>query len=214
MSDGRIYNGFQLGYPIGNHPNACAVGTALAVATAQAYCHEQHHGNLIGVQTSRMHLDAPSIYANAEDTFASADWVDVASWKRYIPGQATAIGFSLWFRMVAWYQHRVLARVKCSTATGEEVFVDIQPSGVERSTIGGSDQSRAEANRALYERLNAEWAGWTVGSLSGEVSLSGLTLDQRLTVTVQAYAVDSETELVAVRMRPEVVTAWWGVADG
>jgi hypothetical protein len=158
-----------------------------------------------------MHLDAPSIYATAQDTFASTSYVDVAAWTRYIPAHAEVIGFSLWFRLIAWQQTRLLAHVKCSTNTGSDYFTDFEPQEIEQSTLGGSGQSRTEANRALYDRLNAEWAGWTVGFQQGHVSLSGLTLGQRLTVTVQAKAVDTETELVAVRMRPEIVTAWWDV---
>ena len=209
--DERAHRGYQLIGPVLHHSNACAVGSGLSLALAQAYCFGQTQARLIGTQTYRLHLDAPGIYTGETPQFSVTNWVDIARFKRYLPTHAATGLFEIWGRVAGEVTALVSARIIVHTETGDAFSQEVSAGTTLAGLIYGSDASRAEANRALYDQLVTPYSGATLFNLRGSVDLSPLSgsLGSKLVVTVQAKCVDAETAPDAVARQPDLVQARW-----
>lgn len=216
--DGRNHRGFALAGPIYGHPNACAVGNGASIALAQGYAFGQTQARRLFEQTYRLHLDTPGVYSPNTSEISATTWVSIGRANRYIPAHATHALFDLWASVTGGQSTSVYARIRIydgvTSYTGDSVnqVLDARP-GAELEY--GSEASRSTANRALTElRILSSYGGSSLVHLRGSVSLASVALPDDLEINVEAYAVDADTEAVAIPLHPYVTGAWWEVVGG
>lgn len=214
--DGRPHRGFALAGPIYGHPNACAVGNGVSIALAQGYCFGQTQARLIGIQTTRLNVDTPGVYTTNAGESETTVRTTLARFKRYVPTHATHALFDVWCAVLGGESTSVYARITANdgvtTANGTEVN-QVLDARAGSELEYGSDVSRQRGNAALTEiRIGASYGGAALVHLRGSVSLATNTLGQSVSFSVEGYAVDADTETVAVRLHTYLAVAWWEIA--
>lgn len=206
--DGVQYERLALSPPVHGHPNAPAVGDAFHDGLTGAYMYARKQAQYMGCTTYRQFLRNRFAQTTLPGQFASTTWVSVGHVESFVPGHATHIAATAYFRVLTSEPCIAHGRINTASAgAGPAVVLEVPPFA-DTANVPVSGRLAAGSRMASFVPYF-----YDLHRLAVDVAIADLTFSPpgRGTFDMELYAIGQSGQ--AAFVKPEYVTFHWWAQD-